>query len=130
MPRIFHALAIVVLLASAAYVYKIKYESIAFARDISKLEKQIAQEKGLIARRKAEWQHLNSPERVQALADTYAGMHPMSVDQIVRWQDIPDRQAPVDAIADKLLSLGLADATSTPSPVRSADARTPTVKRP
>jgi len=80
--------------------------------EVVRLEKQIAQERDLIALLKAEWQKLNSPERIQMLSDANLDLVPLTVSQIIRWQDVPDRQAPVDSIADKLGALGLIDHSS------------------
>jgi hypothetical protein len=114
MPRIFHALAIALLIGSAVYVYKIKYDTMGLRYEVVRLEKQIAQERDLIALLKAEWQKLNSPERIQMLSDANLDLVPLTVSQIIRWQDVPDRQAPVDSIADKLGALGLIDHPSSP----------------
>ncbi|MEN9754711.1 MAG: hypothetical protein RLZ07_1093 [Pseudomonadota bacterium] len=114
MPRIFHALAIALLIGSAVYVYKIKYETMGLRFEVARLEKQIAHERDLIALLKAEWQKLNSPERIQMLSDGHLDLVPLKASQIVRWQDVPERQAPVDSIADKLGALGLAEPTSSP----------------
>lgn len=114
MPRIFHALAIALLIGSAVYVYKIKYDTMGLRYEVVRLEKQIAQERDLIALLKAEWQKLNSPERIQMLSDAHLNLVPLSVGQIVRWSDVPERQAPVDSIADKLGALGLIDHAAAP----------------
>lgn len=112
MPRIFHALAIALLIGSAVYVYKIKYDTMSLRYEVVRLEKQITQERDLIALLKAEWQKLNSPERLQMLSDAHLDLVPLMASQIVRWQDVPERQAPVDSIADKLGALGLVDHTA------------------
>ncbi|MEY4092739.1 MAG: hypothetical protein RLZZ496_1921 [Pseudomonadota bacterium] len=117
MPRIFHALAIALLIGSAVYVYKIKYDTMGLRSEVVRLEKQIAHERDLIALLKAEWQKLNSPERIQMLSDGHLDLVPLMASQIVRWQDVPERQAPVDSIGDKLGALGLIDhPTSQKSP--------------
>ncbi|MEI6572927.1 MAG: hypothetical protein WCO61_05210 [Alphaproteobacteria bacterium] len=117
MPRIFHALAIALLIGSAVYVYKIKYDTMGLRSEVVRLEKQIAHERDLIALLKAEWQKLNSPERIQMLSDGHLDLVPLTASQIVRWQDVPERQAPVDSIGDKLGTLGLIDhPTSQKSP--------------
>ena len=127
MPRIFHALAIALLIGSAVYVYKIKYDTIGLRTELVRLNRQIAQERDLIALYKAEWQKLNSPERIQALADSYSDLVPLTVAQIVRWQDVADRQEPIDMIGDKLGALGLADPAA---PVKSTDSHAPAGKKP
>lgn len=109
MPRIFHALALALLIGSAVYVYKIKYDTIGLRFEVKKVEKQIAQERDLIALLRAEWQKLNNPQRIQMLADAHLDLVPMTAAQIIRWQDIPERVAPTDVIGDKLGALGLLD---------------------
>lgn len=112
MPRIFHAIALALLIGSAVYVYKIKYDTIGLRSEVKKVEKQIAQERDLMALLRAEWQKLNNPQRIQMLADAHLDLAPMTAAQIIRWQDIPDRAAPSDVIGDKLGALGLFDQTS------------------
>ena len=115
MPRILHALAIALLIGSAVYVYKIKYDTMGLRADVARLEKQIGHERDLIALLKAEWQKLNGPERIQMLSDAHLDLVPMRASQIIRWQDVPDRLPETDSIADKLGTLGLSDHAATPT---------------
>ena len=68
-------------------------------------------------------------DRIQALADKHSDLVPASINQSVRWQDIPNRPAPSDGIGAKLEALGLLAPTNTPSG-KAGDARTPTSRKP
>lgn len=106
MPRILHIFAIVLLIGSVAYSYRIKYHSIALSNDVVRLKKEIEKTRNDIAEAKAEWQVLNNPDRIQKLADAHTPIVGMKVTQIIRWSDLPNRPPPSDPIADKLMMLG------------------------
>jgi len=127
MPRIFHVFAILLLIGSAVYVYKIKYDTMALTSEVSRLNKMIAAEHDKIGQLKAEWQGLNRPDRLQKLVEANLDLVPLSTQQIVRWQDVPDRPAETDMIGDKLSTLGLSD-TATKS-AKSTDTRSSTVPK-
>jgi hypothetical protein len=96
MLRAFHTLAILLLIGSAIYVYKIKYATIALNGELVHLNKLIAAETDRIAVLNAEWQSLNRPERLQKLSEDNLDLVPLSTDKIVRWQDIPNRSDGAD----------------------------------
>ncbi len=127
MPRIFHAFAILLLIGSAVYVYKIKYDTMALTSEVARLNKMIAAEHDKIGQLKAEWQGLNSPTRLQKLVDANLDLVPLSTQQIVRWQDVPDRPAETDMIGDKLSTLGLSDTAN--KAAKSTDGRSSTVPK-
>jgi len=91
MLRAFHTIAILLLIGSAIYVYKIKYATMALNGELAHLDKLIAAESDRIAVLNAEWQSLNRPERLQKLSEDNLDLVPLSTDRIVRWQDIPHR---------------------------------------
>ena len=124
MPRIFHAFAIALLIGSAVYVYKVKYDTMALTSEVARLNKQIAMEQDRIALLKAAWQGLNRPDRLQKISDTNPDLVPLSTQQILRWQDVPDRPSNVDMIGDKLSTLGVVEASST------ANAAKPAARKP
>jgi cell division protein FtsL len=127
--RFVHIIAIAALVASAGYVYSVKYDTIFLAERVAKLKNQVQREKDNIAVLKAEWQRLNRPERVQALADTHLDLQPLSVQNIARFDEVPQRQPKTDEIGRKLETLGLSMPTSTPKEAQAGDARTPSVSR-
>ena len=114
MPRIFHLIAVFVLVGSAVYLYRVKYETIYLSEQVAKLKRDIAREKDAISMLHAEWQQLNSPERLQKLAHANSQLTTLRVHQSAGWAEIPDRSTTVDMIGDKLLSLG-EDHPSSPS---------------
>jgi cell division protein FtsL len=128
--RVLHIAAIGILVASAVYAYSIKYETIFLAEQVVKLKTRLQKEKETIAVLQAEWQRLNRPERLQVLADRHLGLQPLSVQQIVRFADLPTRQPKVDEIGRKLEVLGLGQPTATPQDARPSGGRTPTTPAP
>jgi hypothetical protein len=92
--RVLHMLAIAGLIGSAAYAYSIKYETLYHAEQVAKLKAKVQRERDGIAVLRAEWQHLNRPDRLQA------------------------------AVERQLEALLLAGATATPKDKRTPDPRT------
>ncbi len=125
MMRFFHIAAIALLVSSAVYAYSVKYETIFLSEQVAKAKARIQRERDTLAVLQAEWQRLNRPERLQALADRHLGLQPLSVQQIVRFADVPQRQPKIDAIGRKLETLGLGQPTNTPPDPRPSGARTP-----
>ncbi len=124
MIKLLHVIAIGALVSSALYAYTIKYETTLEAEQLQKVRMKAQRERDAIAVLKAEWQYLNRPDRVQALADRHLDLQPFSVTQVVRISDIPNRGPKVDAIGRKLEDLGLGIPTETPKD-RKASATTP-----
>jgi cell division protein FtsL len=114
MVRFLNVLAVLALIGSAIYAYSIKYETIFHAERIVKLKHEIKAEEDQIATLRAEWSHLTSPERIQALADKFLDLQPVSIRQIVSADALPAKAAKTDGIGDKLEAMGLAEATNTP----------------
>lgn len=125
MLKFLHVVAIGALVSSAVYAYSIKYETTLEAEKLQKLKGMAQRERDLIAVLKAEWQFLNRPDRLQALADRHLDLQPLSVSQIVRAADIPERGPKVDAIGRKLEDLGLGLPTETPKDRKASGATTP-----
>jgi len=112
--RTLNVFAVAALLGSAVYAYTVKYETIFFSEQISKLKNGNNREREAIAVLRAEWAYLVRPTRIQALADQHLDLKQLSVDQIVQVMDLPDRAPKVDSIGRKLELLGLAEPTNTP----------------
>jgi hypothetical protein len=130
MIRLLHILAICGLIASAGYAYRIKYDTLYYAEQVAKLKGQMQKERDAIAVLKAEWHHLNRPDRLQAAADKHLDLQPLNIQQLARLSDIPNRPPRGDEIARKLEALGLLEPTATPKDKRPTDARTPTTRTP
>jgi cell division protein FtsL len=113
--RFLHVFAIGAVIASAAYVYGVKYRTIYASEQIVKTRHLIARERDAINVLRAEYAHLVRPDRLQALADKQLDMQPLALTQIVKADDLPEPAAKVDSIGRKLESLGLPGLSATPS---------------
>jgi cell division protein FtsL len=113
--RLLHVLAIGALVASAVYVYSVKYQTIWASEQIVKLRHQIERERDAVNILRAEYAHLTRPDRVQALAEKQLDMRPLALTQIVRASELPEPAPKVDSIGRKLETLGLQGLTATPS---------------
>ncbi|MCA0423585.1 MAG: hypothetical protein LCH61_09720 [Proteobacteria bacterium] len=116
MLRLLNISVLTLLVGTAAWAYQTKYETIFYAEQVKKLEAQVEKEKDQIAVLKAEWQLLNRPYRLEALAQRYLDMKPVKSTQIARVQDIPERKAQVDQIGAKLDALGITGSIPSPEP--------------
>jgi hypothetical protein len=113
--RYLNVLAVGALLGSAVYAYV-----------IVKAKHDIQRESDSIGMLRAEWAHLSRPDRVQALSDKHLDLQAVTVDQMVKAGDLPDRVAKVDMIGRKLEALGMAEPTTTPRDERGPPARSAT----
>jgi cell division protein FtsL len=107
MIKLFHVVAIGALISSAAYAYTIKYETLYQTGQLSKINQKAQKEREAIAVLRAEWAHLNRPERLQVLADRHLDLKPLDITQVARFQDVPARGPKADRIGEKLEALGL-----------------------
>ena len=130
MMRFLHCVAIAGLIGSAGYAYSIKYETLYHAEQVAKLKSRLAKERDAIAVLKAEWQHLNKPDRLQAAVDRHLDLQPMAILQLAKLSELPNRAPRTDEIGRKLEMLGLLGATATPKDKRPSDARTPVTRTP
>jgi cell division protein FtsL len=89
--RILHGLSILVLVASAFVVYKVKYESTYEVQRIAKLRSEIRSEREKLALLRTEWTRLASPQRIQDLASRHLGMKPLEVARISDLSGLPER---------------------------------------
>lgn len=125
MIKLLHVIAIGALVSSALYAYTIKYETTLETEQLQKLKAKAQRERDAIAVLKAEWQFLNRPDRLQALADRHLDLQSFSVSQVVRVSDLPNRGPKVDEIGRKLADLGLGLPTETPKDRKAQGITTP-----
>lgn len=123
MMRTLNILAIATLIGSATAAYSVKYETILVAEKLKKREAELRREKDAIAVLEAEWQILNRPTRLQALAPPEPGMQQLSARQIVRPGDVPQRGPEADPL-DSMLT-GSIDLKPAPKPPTPKPATTP-----
>jgi cell division protein FtsL len=119
--RLLHVIGIGALIASAVYVYSLKYQTIFASEEIVKTRHQIAGVRDEVNMLRAEYAHLTRLDRLQALADKQLDMQQLQLSQIVKPEDLPEAAAKVDSIGRELESLGLQGPTATPA-IRGADA--------
>jgi hypothetical protein len=128
--RFIHLIVICGLIASAGYAYSIKYETLYDAEQVAKLKAQAQKERDAIAVLRAEWHLLNRPDRLQAAADRHLDLQQLSIQQLARLSDLPERQPRGDEIGRKLEALGVLQPTATPKDNRAGEARTPVTHTP
>jgi cell division protein FtsL len=107
MMRVLNFLVIAALVAAAAHVYKIKFESTRQAERIAKLRTEIRQEHDAIATLRAEWSKLDNPARIQELANRHLPLKPIDPRQFDTLRHLPERPrdfVPQD-VADPIGSL-------------------------
>jgi cell division protein FtsL len=63
-------------------LFKVKYEVVEVEQQLVESCRQIKREKANIHILKAEWSHLNEPQRLQALAEKYLDIKPMKTEQV------------------------------------------------
>ena len=89
--RLLHILVIGALVAAAAYVYEIKFESTLQAERLAKLRLEIRKERDAIATLRAEWAKLDNPARMQGLAQRHLKLRPVDATQIDSFDKLPAR---------------------------------------
>ena len=89
--RIIHLLVIGVLVFAAAYVYRIKMESTERTERVLRLRAQIREQRDAIAVLRAEWAKLDSPLRLQGLAERHLALKPLNANQYDSLKNLPDR---------------------------------------
>lgn len=92
--RILNLLVMVFLVAAAAYVYDIKFESTLQAERVGKLRAEIRRERDAVAALRAEWARLDSPSRIQELAQRHLKLQTMNPRQVDNLAQLPERPKP------------------------------------
>lgn len=112
MIRLLHLVAITVLIASAAYAYSTKYETLYYAETLAKTKSKRDREREAIAVAKAEWALLTRPDRLQRMVDRHSDLKPMGIAQLARLSELPAKPSRSDAIGAKLETLGIEPGTT------------------
>ena len=103
--RILHFCALVLLVAAAAYVYEIKFESTLRAERVATMRIDVRRERDAIAALRAEWATLDNPARIQSLSRRHLQLRPAEATQFDPLQGLPEKPPTVvqpqaaDAIA-------------------------------
>ena len=113
MMRFLNLCVLGLLVAAAAYVYEIKFESTLRAERIAKMRGDVQRERDAIAALRAEWTTLENPARIQGLARRHLHLRPAEATQYDALDRLPERPpsivqpAPVDAIAETIDNMDL-----------------------
>ena len=105
MIRLLHVIAITALIASAAYAYSIKYDTLYYVEQVAKLKSKVQRERDIIAVLQAEWQYLDRPDRLQEAADQHLDLQPLKIQQLARLADLPNRPDRLQSAAERHLDL-------------------------
>jgi hypothetical protein len=89
--RLLNILVIGALILAASFVYKIKFDSTLQAERVAKLASELGRERNAIAILRAEWAKLDTPSRIQGLADRHLALRPIMPTQFDSLDRLPDR---------------------------------------
>lgn len=89
--RIVHLFVICGLVFAAAYVYRIKMESTVRTERVIKLRADIRSERDVIARLHADWARLDTPGRLQGLAERHTKLRFIEAIQYDNMKNLPER---------------------------------------
>ena len=76
---------------AAAYVYRIKMDSTARTERVLKLHAEIREQRDAIAVLRSEWAKLDSPLRLQGLAERHLPLKPLNANQYDDLKNLPER---------------------------------------
>ena len=128
--RLIHLIVVAALVIAAVHVYKIKFESTLQAERLAKLGVEIRRERDRIGALRAEWAQLDSPARIQALAQRHLQLKPIDPAQIERLDHLPERPEPPPTAPEPapapsdLIALGRPGAVAAEPPTGSVPAPT------
>lgn len=89
--RFINLLVISALILAAAIVYKIKFDSTLQIERVAKLRGEVRRERDAIATLRAEWSKLDTPGRIQALAERHLQLKPIEPTQFDTFDHLPER---------------------------------------
>ena len=92
--RLLNICVLILLVAAAAYVYEIKFESTLRAERVAKMRGDVQRERDAIAALRAEWATLDNPARIQGLVRRHLQLLPNEATQYDSLDNLPVR-APV-----------------------------------
>jgi len=104
MIRILNTVSFMMSVVLAVLLYSVKYDSQVEIGRIKTLKVEIRQEAETINILRAEWSHLNQPDRIKRLAELYTKLMPLNANQIVTLNNLPERRRDdEDFVEDKRL---------------------------
>lgn len=115
--RIFNLLLVGCVVAFAYVIYELKYQTLELDDRAAELHQSIKAEREAIAVLRAEWSHLNRPERIEKLARRHLGLQPLKANQYVTAGQYAAmrKRSPAELAAEMLGNPALVDPTITSS---------------
>ena len=98
--RLLNFMVIAALILAASFVYKIKFDSTLRAERVAKLAGELRRERNAIASLRAEWATLDTPGRIQGLAERHLALQPIVPTQFDSLDRLPDRPPAIVKRAD------------------------------
>jgi hypothetical protein len=89
--RLLNIMVIGALILAASFVYKIKFDSTLQAERVAKVAGELRRERDAIATLRAEWAKLDTPGRIQGLAERHLALQPIKSTQFDNLDRLPDR---------------------------------------
>jgi len=115
--RLINILVIGLLVLAASYVYKIKFDSTRQASRVSTLAGELREERIAIARLRADWSQLDTPGRIEGLAQRHLQLRAIVPTQFDSLDRLPDKpQFPPADAALSVMSSPAPDTTGSIAP--------------
>jgi cell division protein FtsL len=89
--RFIHLVVVAALVTAAAYVYKIKFDATLQIERLARLRMEIKRERDAVANLRAEWSKLDSPARIDRLAQRHLLLKPVQPTQFGSVERLPER---------------------------------------
>jgi hypothetical protein len=114
--RLLNIIVICTLILAASLVYKIKFDSTLQAERVGKMRGELRRERDAIATLRAEWAKLDTPGRIQGLADRHLSLRPILPSQFDSFDRLPPRppELPPQPSADPVGAMLTPPAPATP----------------
>ncbi len=103
--RLLNILVIAALILAASIVYKIKFDSTLQAERVAKLHGELRHEREAIATLRAEWARLDTPARIQGLAERHLKLQPIKPTQFDSLDRLPERPPSFPASSDPIAAI-------------------------
>jgi hypothetical protein len=103
--RLLNIVVIAVLILSASFVYKIKFDSTLQAERVAKLGGELRRERDATARLRAEWARLDTPDRIQGLAERHLKLKSVQATQFDTFDALPERPLPPPPAVDPIANM-------------------------
>lgn len=115
--RIFNLLLVGCVVAFAYVIYELKYQTQELDGRVAELRQSIKVEREAISVLRAEWSHLNRPERIEKLARKHLGLKPLKASQYITASQYAAfrKRSPAQLAAEMLGNPALVDPTITSS---------------